>query len=76
MLYSGLLRRKNALSMLFLSLAVYSVISVQWFFWCVPPPARRSPAQLTSLWCHAGATRSRSATRRPTRSSATSTTSA
>ncbi|GAA6039246.1 hypothetical protein JCM8097_003225 [Rhodosporidiobolus ruineniae] len=32
-LYSGLLRRKNALSMLFLSLAVYSVCTVQWFFW-------------------------------------------
>ncbi|KAK4050661.1 hypothetical protein OIV83_003387 [Microbotryomycetes sp. JL201] len=32
-LYSGLLRRKNALSMLFLSLAVYSVATVTWFFW-------------------------------------------
>ncbi|GAA5892257.1 hypothetical protein JCM6882_003623 [Rhodosporidiobolus microsporus] len=32
-LYSGLLRRKNALSMLFLSLAVYSLITVEWFFW-------------------------------------------
>ncbi|ORY84684.1 ammonium transporter MEPa [Leucosporidium creatinivorum] len=32
-LYSGLLRRKNALSMLFLSLAVYSVAIIQWFFW-------------------------------------------
>ncbi|GAA5938091.1 hypothetical protein JCM3775_005338 [Rhodotorula graminis] len=33
MMYAGLLRRKNALSMLFLGLAVYSVVSVQWFFW-------------------------------------------
>ncbi|BGP50784.1 hypothetical protein JCM10450v2_006710 [Rhodotorula kratochvilovae] len=32
-LYSGLLRRKNALSMLFLSLAVYSVCAIEWFFW-------------------------------------------
>lgn len=32
-LYSGLLRRKNALSMLWLSMAVYAVISFQWFFW-------------------------------------------
>ncbi len=32
-LYSGLLRRKNALSMLWLSLAVYAVVSFQWFFW-------------------------------------------
>ncbi|GAA5837292.1 hypothetical protein JCM11251_004956 [Rhodosporidiobolus azoricus] len=32
-LYSGLLRRKNALSMLFLSLAVYSLIAIEWFFW-------------------------------------------
>lgn len=32
-LYSGLLRRKNALSMLFLALAVYSVAVIQWFFW-------------------------------------------
>ncbi|KAH8919236.1 ammonium transporter [Atractiella rhizophila] len=32
-LYSGLLRRKNALSMLYLSLAVYAVITFQWFFW-------------------------------------------
>ncbi|MBW0518852.1 hypothetical protein O181_058567 [Austropuccinia psidii MF-1] len=31
--YSGLLRRKNALSMLFLSLAAYALISFQWFFW-------------------------------------------
>lgn len=32
-LYSGLLRRKNALSMLLLGLAVYSVATIQWFFW-------------------------------------------
>ncbi|KAM0755731.1 ammonium transporter MEPa [Meredithblackwellia eburnea MCA 4105] len=32
-LYSGLLRRKNALSMLYLSFAVYSVVTFQWFFW-------------------------------------------
>lgn len=32
-LYSGLLRRKNALSMLYLSLAVYCVVTFQWFFW-------------------------------------------
>jgi len=31
--YSGLLRRKNALSMIFLSMAVYGVVSFQWFFW-------------------------------------------
>ncbi|KAG0148255.1 hypothetical protein CROQUDRAFT_670057 [Cronartium quercuum f. sp. fusiforme G11] len=31
--YSGLLRRKNALSMIFLSMAVYAVASFQWFFW-------------------------------------------
>lgn len=30
---SGLLRRKNALSMLFLALAVYSVCAVEWMFW-------------------------------------------
>ncbi|KAK4702337.1 ammonium transporter, Amt family, partial [Phenoliferia sp. Uapishka_3] len=32
-LYSGLLRRKNALSMLMLALAVYSVATIQWMFW-------------------------------------------
>ncbi|GAA5822384.1 hypothetical protein JCM3770_002374 [Rhodotorula araucariae] len=32
-LYSGLLRRKNALSMLFLSLMVFSLITVEWFLW-------------------------------------------
>lgn len=33
-LYSGLLRRKNALSMIFLSLAIYSVrlVAVRFFF--------------------------------------------
>ncbi|KAH8112512.1 ammonium transporter [Phellopilus nigrolimitatus] len=31
--YSGLLRRKNALSMIFLSVAVLAVVSFQWFFW-------------------------------------------
>lgn len=35
-LYSGLLRRKNALSMLLLGLAVYSVATIQWFFWGEP----------------------------------------
>jgi len=29
-MYAGLLRRKNALSMLFLSLAVYSVVAIEW----------------------------------------------
>ena len=33
LLYSGLLRRKNALSMLFLSVAGVAVASFQWFFW-------------------------------------------
>lgn len=32
-LYSGLLRRKNALSMIFLSLAIYSLMTIEWFFW-------------------------------------------
>lgn len=32
-MYSGLLRRKNALSMLFLGMAVYCVAVIQWFFW-------------------------------------------
>ncbi|GAA5995954.1 ammonium transporter [Rhodotorula paludigena] len=32
-LYSGLLRRKNALSMLFLALMVFSVIQVEWYLW-------------------------------------------
>jgi len=31
--YSGLLRRKNALSMMFLSIAGVAVGSFQWFFW-------------------------------------------
>lgn len=31
--YSGLLRRKNALSMIFLSVAGIAVGSFQWFFW-------------------------------------------
>lgn len=31
--YSGLLRRKNALSMIFLSIAGISVGTFQWFFW-------------------------------------------
>lgn len=31
--YSGLLRRKNALSMIFLSMAGVAVGSFQWFFW-------------------------------------------
>jgi ammonium transporter, Amt family len=31
--YSGLLRRKNALSMIFLSMAGIAVGSFQWFFW-------------------------------------------
>ncbi|GAA6061729.1 hypothetical protein JCM10212_000462 [Sporobolomyces blumeae] len=33
LLYSGLLRRKNALSMMMLSLAVYSVCTIEWYFW-------------------------------------------
>jgi Amt family ammonium transporter len=33
LLYSGLLRRKNALSMLFLSMGGIAVGSFQWFFW-------------------------------------------
>jgi len=31
--YSGILRRKNALSMIWMSLAVYCIVSVAWFFW-------------------------------------------
>ncbi|KAG0147686.1 hypothetical protein CROQUDRAFT_655897 [Cronartium quercuum f. sp. fusiforme G11] len=31
--YAGLLRRKNALSLMFLSMAVYCVVAVQWFVW-------------------------------------------
>ncbi|KAI9512778.1 ammonium transporter AmtB-like domain-containing protein [Russula earlei] len=31
--YSGLLRRENALSMLWLSMVMLSVVSFQWFFW-------------------------------------------
>ncbi|KAL5514148.1 hypothetical protein ACEPAG_2236 [Sanghuangporus baumii] len=31
--YSGLLRRKNALSMIFLSVGVLAVVSFQWFWW-------------------------------------------
>jgi ammonium transporter, Amt family len=31
--YSGLLRRKNALSMIFLGIAGVGVGSFQWFFW-------------------------------------------
>lgn len=31
--YSGLLRRKNALSMIFTSLASIAVVGFQWFFW-------------------------------------------
>ncbi|POY76327.1 hypothetical protein BMF94_0522 [Rhodotorula taiwanensis] len=32
-LYSGLLRRKNALSMIFLSLAIYSLCTIEFYFW-------------------------------------------
>ncbi|PBL02719.1 ammonium transporter [Armillaria gallica] len=31
--YSGLLRRKNALSMIYLSMMTIAVVSFQWFFW-------------------------------------------
>jgi len=31
--YSGLLRRKNALSMIYLSMAILAIVSVQWMFW-------------------------------------------
>src|ERR1700733_5128226 len=31
--YSGLLRRKNALSMMYLSMMCVGVVSFQWFFW-------------------------------------------
>ncbi|KAJ6503830.1 ammonium transporter AmtB-like domain-containing protein [Mycena sanguinolenta] len=31
--YSGLLRRKNALSMIYLSMMTVAVVSFQWFFW-------------------------------------------
>ncbi|KAJ7071112.1 ammonium transporter [Mycena amicta] len=31
--YSGLLRRKNALSMIYLSMATLAVVSFQWWFW-------------------------------------------
>ena len=33
LLYSGLLRRKNALSQLWLSMVTIGVVSFQWFFW-------------------------------------------
>lgn len=31
--YSGLLRRKNALSMIYLSMMTIAVVSFQWWFW-------------------------------------------
>ena len=31
--YAGLLRRKNALSMLWMSMCVFAVVSIEWFFW-------------------------------------------
>lgn len=31
--HAGLLRRKNALSLMFLSIAIYSVVAIQWFLW-------------------------------------------
>ena len=31
--YSGLLRRKNALSMIYMSMMTLAVVSFQWFFW-------------------------------------------
>lgn len=31
--YSGLLRKKSALSMLWMSMALLAVVSFQWFFW-------------------------------------------
>ena len=31
--YAGLLRRKNALTMIFMSMAVMAVVSFEWFFW-------------------------------------------
>lgn len=31
--YGGLLRRKNALSMLWMAMVVSSVVFFQWFFW-------------------------------------------
>ncbi|KAH7100213.1 ammonium transporter [Auriculariales sp. MPI-PUGE-AT-0066] len=31
--YSGLLRRKNALSMIYLSMGTLAIVSFQWFFW-------------------------------------------
>ncbi|ESK88950.1 ammonium transporter [Moniliophthora roreri MCA 2997] len=31
--YSGLLRRKNALSMMWMSVCILAVVSFQWFFW-------------------------------------------
>lgn len=31
--YSGLLRRKNALSVMYMSLMCLAVVSFQWFFW-------------------------------------------
>ncbi|EGG08538.1 uncharacterized protein MELLADRAFT_42854 [Melampsora larici-populina 98AG31] len=51
--YSGLLRRKNALSMIFLSMAVYAVVSFQWFFWgyslAFSPNASRFIGTLTNF---------------------------
>ncbi len=32
-LYSGLARRKSALSMIFAAMASYTVITFQWYFW-------------------------------------------
>lgn len=32
-LYSGLVRRKNALTVLFLTMLAMAIISFQWFFW-------------------------------------------
>ncbi|KDN41602.1 putative high affinity ammonium transporter [Tilletiaria anomala UBC 951] len=31
--YAGLLRRKNALAMIWMSMCVFAVVSIEWFFW-------------------------------------------
>lgn len=55
LLYSGLLRRKNALQMLFLSLMVFSVVYVEWFLWYVLGLSLSARAPLVTL--HACPTR-------------------
>lgn len=54
--YSGLLRRKNALSMIYLSMAGLAVVSFQWFFWGYSLAFSVSrPAPFSSATMHAPA---------------------